>query len=111
METTPTPRLQLSGRACTARCLPLLTYFYETYDPTTGTYLRTNDDLGFSRSIHTILGYDWTITPKLRLKLEGYYQHVYAMPVQRSGHRISAWPTRARALATFRWPTAWRTLA
>jgi hypothetical protein len=86
----PHPRHGLSfGAGMHSQMLPLLTYFYESYDPTTGNYLRTNDDLGFSRSIHTILGYDWTIIPKLRLKLEGYYQHVYAMPVQQRPSHFS----------------------
>ena len=79
----PHPRHALSfGAGMHSQMLPLVTYFYESYDVATSTYLRTNANLGFSRSIHTILGYDWSITPKLRVKVEGYYQHVYNMPVQ-----------------------------
>ena len=70
------------GGGMHSQMLPALTYFYQTYLPTENRYIRTNEDVGFSRSIHAIVGYDWTILPKLRLKLEGYYQYLYKIPIE-----------------------------
>ena len=70
------------GGGMHSQMLPSLTYFFQTYVPSENRYIRTNGDVGFSRSIHAIVGYDWTILPKLRLKLEGYYQYLYEIPVE-----------------------------
>ncbi|MFM1876433.1 MAG: hypothetical protein RL266_2170 [Bacteroidota bacterium] len=70
------------GGGMHSQMLPALTYFYQTYLPSENRYIRTNEDVGFSRSVHAIVGYDWTILPKLRLKLEGYYQYLYHVPVE-----------------------------
>lgn len=42
-----------------------------------------NQKLGFSKSIHFILGYNWLITDNLRLKSEVYFQHLYNIPVKK----------------------------
>lgn len=70
------------GGGMHSQMLPALTYFYQTYLPSEGRYIRTNQQLGFSRSVHAVVGYDWTIIPKLRLKIEGYYQYMYKIPVE-----------------------------
>ncbi len=41
-----------------------------------------NKELGFSKSIHLVFGYNWLITNNLRLKFETYYQHLYEIPVK-----------------------------
>ena len=40
-----------------------------------------NRDLDFNRAAHLVMGYDWQLRPDLRLKLEGYYQHLFDMPI------------------------------
>jgi hypothetical protein len=42
-----------------------------------------NQKLGFSKSMHFIIGYNWLITDNLRLKFESYYQHLYDIPVKK----------------------------
>ena len=70
------------GAGMHSQMLPTLTYFFETYLPDENRYIRTNEDLGFSKSVHGILGHDWNIWPKLRLKTEVYYQYLYSIPVE-----------------------------
>ncbi|GJH40115.1 prevent-host-death protein [Capnocytophaga sp. HP1101] len=41
---------------------------------------QPNLDLKLSEAHHFVLGYDWLITDKLRLKLEGYYQYLWNIP-------------------------------
>jgi hypothetical protein len=47
-----------------------------------GTVYRTNEDLGFTRSQHFVLGYDHSFTSFLRLKAETYFQHLSKVPVE-----------------------------
>ena len=46
-----------------------------------GTQIRAKKNLGLSKAFHAILGYDWVISPDLRLKTEVYYQHLYNIPI------------------------------
>ncbi len=39
-----------------------------------------NRDLGLSKALHFIVGYDWQITNIIRLKIEPYYQYLYNIP-------------------------------
>lgn len=39
-----------------------------------------NKDLDFSHSHHIVLGYDWSINPDLRLKVEPYFQYLNNVP-------------------------------
>lgn len=43
--------------------------------------VQPNKKLNFSRSHHFVAGYDYMILPSLRLKVEGYYQYLYDIPV------------------------------
>lgn len=63
----------------------IYTYFAQTNTPT-GAVL-TNKDLGFTRSHHTVVTYDWNINEHLRLKAETYYQILGNVPVEQ---RLSA---------------------
>jgi hypothetical protein len=38
-------------------------------------------NLGFTKSLHAVLGYDYLIGTNFRLKLETYYQYLYNIPV------------------------------
>jgi hypothetical protein len=46
-----------------------------------GVISQPNRNLDFSRAHHVVLGYDFLILPDLRLKVEGYYQYLYDIPV------------------------------
>lgn len=43
-----------------------------------------NQKLGFSKSFHTVVGYNWLITFNLRIKTEIYYQYLFNIPVKES---------------------------
>lgn len=43
--------------------------------------VQPNRKLDFSRAHHLVIGYDYMIRHELRLKLEGYYQYLYDIPV------------------------------
>jgi hypothetical protein len=59
----------------------LSTYYYT--DVRVGTDpVETNIDLDFTRAHHLVLGYDHVLSTHLRLKLEGYYQYLYDVPVR-----------------------------
>jgi hypothetical protein len=56
-------------------------YFLKTV--VDGQVYQTNKDLGFTRSIHSVVAYDYTISKSWRSKTEAYYQHLYEVPVTR----------------------------
>lgn len=55
-------------------------YFVQTSAPNGVSY--TNKELGFTRSHHAVLTYDWNISEHMRLKAETYYQSLYNVPVE-----------------------------
>ncbi|MEW6468481.1 MAG: carboxypeptidase-like regulatory domain-containing protein [Bacteroidota bacterium] len=59
---------------------PTYIYFNQVKD-TAGKYALVNKDLGFTRSLHAVLGYDKAIGQNARLKIEAYYQYLYEVPV------------------------------
>ena len=59
-------------------------YYFQDYDPVTSGYLKTNENLKFSRSAHLVLGYQYMFSKDFRVKLESYYQHLYNVPVKAS---------------------------
>lgn len=56
---------------------PVNIYFNQIQNATT----NTNKDLGFTKSQHYVLGYDWQPLKDWRIKAEVYYQHLYNVPV------------------------------
>jgi hypothetical protein len=58
----------------------LYTYYIPTVDNNGLTY--TNKNLGFTRSNHFVLTYDWNINENLRMKAEVYYQALSKAPVE-----------------------------
>ncbi|WP_424962302.1 TonB-dependent receptor [Ekhidna sp.] len=50
-----------------------------------GTYVQNNKDLGFTQALHSALGFEKMLKPKLRLKAEVYCQYLFNVPV---------WPTQ-----------------
>jgi hypothetical protein len=69
------------------------TYFVQTTLPS-GPSL-TNKNLGFTRSHHTVITYDWNITEHMRLKAEAYYQILGNVPVEQRLTSFSALNTGA----------------
>lgn len=59
---------------------PLGTYFAE--QEVNGQITLPNKDLGLSKSHHFVLGYDRSLTPHLRMKVETYYQHLFNVPIK-----------------------------
>lgn len=60
---------------------PLVVYANRTRY-TDGSYASTNSALGFTRSLHSVLGYDLTFAKYWRLKAETYYQYLDKVPVE-----------------------------
>lgn len=71
----------------------LFTYYTST--PTANGDIYTNKNIGFTRSNHFVLTYDWNITDKLRLKAEAYYQALSHIPVEQTASSYSAVNTGA----------------
>lgn len=63
------------GYGLHSQALPVYSYFYRT-ELDNGDYVRPNMNLDFIESHHFVLGYDWNITPTLRIKAETYYQSI-----------------------------------
>ncbi|HEX7414821.1 MAG TPA: TonB-dependent receptor [Bacteroidia bacterium] len=68
---------------------PSYLYFYSTQLPD-GSYIQTNKNLGFSKSNHYVLAYDNNFAQNWRLKVEGYYQQLYNIPVESTPSSFSA---------------------
>jgi len=45
------------------------------------TKVQPNKGLDFSRAHHFVLGYDYSVMPDMRIKVETYYQYLYSIPV------------------------------
>lgn len=63
-------------------------YFLQTHLGNDITY--TNKTLGLSRSIHTVVGYDYKINRSWNIKTEAYYQSLYDIPVTQYASYYSA---------------------
>ena len=78
---TVSPRHRLTfGAGMHSRIESISTYLYNELQPD-GSYTTPNRDLDLTRSIHTVAGYNFSITENMYLKTELYYQHLYGLPV------------------------------
>lgn len=59
---------------------PRTFYFIQTHTPQGIVY--SNKDLDFSRSAQVNASYDWIFAPNWHAKVEGYFQHLYSIPVK-----------------------------
>ena len=59
---------------------PIDVYFYRT-QLTDGSYVQSNKDLSFTKSMHYVLGYESFFIKNWRIKTEVYYQNLYNVPV------------------------------
>jgi hypothetical protein len=62
--------------------LPEEMFYFVATDMPDGSSVLTNKDLGYMRSFHLVVGYDYLIAANLRLKFEAYYQHLFNIPVR-----------------------------
>ncbi len=86
----PTPRGTFSlGYGLHSQIQPTSVYFYQSYDEENDTYYTTNEDLGFSKSHHVVLGYNHMLTKDFRMKVETYYQHLFNVPVTPANGQFS----------------------
>lgn len=66
----------------------LNTYFVQT--PTVNNFTYTNKELGFTRSHHGVLGYEFAFDTRTRIKTEAYYQYLFDVPVELRSSSYSA---------------------
>jgi len=66
----------------------IYTYFVQT--PGESGPMRTNKDLGFTKSHHFVLSYQNRLTDNLLLKIEPYYQQLFDVPVEQRASTYSA---------------------
>ncbi|HRJ31232.1 MAG TPA: TonB-dependent receptor [Cyclobacteriaceae bacterium] len=59
---------------------PLGTYFGVHEE--NGEIIKANKNLDLSKSHHFVLGYDRSLNPLLRMKVETYYQHLFNIPIK-----------------------------
>ncbi len=56
--------------------------YYYGFETLNGDPQEHNLNLGLLKSQHLVLGYDWYPAPKVRFKVETYYQYLYDIPVE-----------------------------
>ncbi|HNS11075.1 MAG TPA: TonB-dependent receptor [Bacteroidia bacterium] len=59
---------------------PIGVYYALQYSES-GNAIQPNRDLGFSKSQHFVAAYDRALNEHTRIKLEGYYQYLYDIPI------------------------------
>mgnify|MGYP001212094539 CR=1 FL=1 len=71
-----------AGAGLHSQLQPRGVYFSQAYQPLTGTYLRTNEDLDLTRSFHQVLGFQKMLGEGFRMKAETYHQYLFKVPVK-----------------------------
>ena len=68
------------GAGMHSQLQPHFAYFVKT-ELLDGSYIETNNNLGFTKSNQLIVGYDFNASQDFRIKLEAYYQQLYNVPI------------------------------
>ncbi len=76
------------GTGLHSQTQPLEVYFYQT-KKADGSIALTNKELDFSKSLHSVLGYDISFSKNLRLKAEAYGQYIYNAAVEKDASSFS----------------------
>lgn len=76
------------GYGLNSQAQNIYTYFVQT--PAESGPVRTNQDLGFTKSHHFVLSYQNRLTESLLLKIEPYYQQLFDVPVEQRASTYSA---------------------
>ncbi|UKN01082.1 TonB-dependent receptor [Paracrocinitomix mangrovi] len=75
------PRHSISlGAGMHSRIESISTYLYNEIQ-SDGSYKTLNKNLGLSKSVHTVAGYNFQLSDNMYIKTELYYQHLYNLPV------------------------------
>lgn len=79
------PNQSLSvGAGLHSQVQPLYVYFSSVYDPVSHQSVKTNLDLGLTKSAHGVIAYDVNLGKNVRIKTEAYYQYLFNVPVRNS---------------------------
>lgn len=76
------------GAGMHSQTQPLEVYFYESAI-SGGQTVLTNKELGFVKSVHTVIGYDVNFSKHMRLKAEVYGQYIYDAAVEMNATSFS----------------------
>jgi hypothetical protein len=77
-----TPKKNIStGIGMHSQLQPTEVYYSQIYNNSLNAYVRTNTNLGFSKSIHAVVGYEQNLNKNIRLKIELYRQELYQIPI------------------------------
>lgn len=68
------------GMGVHSQMQPTDVYFYRT-KLTDNSYIQSNRNIDFTRSLHYVIGYDFFPAKDWRFKTELYYQHLYNVPI------------------------------
>ncbi|MBK9291375.1 MAG: TonB-dependent receptor [Bacteroidetes bacterium] len=71
-----------AGAGLHSQLQPRSVYFSQAYLPQSGTYIRTNEDLKLTRSLHQVIGFQQLLGEGFRFKTEAYYQYLFDAPVK-----------------------------
>jgi len=86
----PAPAHKFSmGYGTHSKMQPMFYYFVLTTDTITMKTSQTNTQLDFTKAQHLVLGYDHLFVENLHLKVEGYYQWLYNVPVTERASNFS----------------------
>lgn len=69
------------GSGLHSQTQPMYIYFYHKTGPN-NEKIYHNKDMGFSKSIHSVLSYNLKLNKSMKFKTEVYYQHLYEVPVE-----------------------------
>lgn len=78
-----------AGVGLHSRIEPISVYLSRVYS-SPSTYSQPNFNLGLTRSMHSVVGYDWNFAEKWRLKSEVYFQYLFNVPVDSSPNSIES---------------------
>lgn len=70
-----------AGMGLHSQLQPTYTYFYQKPDGNGG-FVRHNEDMDFTKSLHYVIGYSNAISKGLNIKSEVYYQSLFNIPVE-----------------------------
>ena len=70
-----------AGAGLHSQMQPLYTYLYHQYDSLSQQNVIHNKKMDFTKSIHTVVGYEKNFKKSLQIKTEVYYQSLYNVPV------------------------------
>lgn len=73
---------------------------YAVVTPTSHGNIYTNESLGFGKSHHAVLSWDWQINENTHLKTEGYYQSLFDIPVTQRPSSFSTLNLGAESVPT-----------